>query len=232
MRFLHLADLHIGKKLYEYSLLDDQKTVLEQALETIQNYHCDEVIIAGDVYDKPTPSVEAMEVVSEFLTSLSNMNIPVSIISGNHDSAGRISYFSELLKRSNITVTTEFNGKLQPVKSPESDIQIYLLPFITPQRVRPFYPDDSLTTYEEAVKIVLEHSHIDKSKVNILVAHQFITGGKTSDSEEFSVGGLDNVSADIFSDFDYVALGHLHSPQYLRKGNGQIFRLSAEIFHL
>ncbi len=214
MRFLHLADLHIGRKLKEYSLLDDQKKVLDQAIDVIKKYHCDEVLIAGDVYDKSNPSVEAMTLFDNFLTTLSNMKIPVSIISGNHDSAGRISYFSELLKRNNITVTTEFKGTLQAVKPSESDIQIYLLPFITPQRVRPFYPDDSFSTYEEAVKIVLDHSPIDKSKVNILVAHQFITGGKTCDSEEFSVGGQDNVSAEIFSDFDYVALGHLHEPQF------------------
>ncbi|MEE5992851.1 MAG: exonuclease SbcCD subunit D [Oscillospiraceae bacterium] len=213
MRFLHLADLHIGKKLYEYSLLDDQKRVLEQALQVVQDCHCDEVIIAGDVYDKPNPSVEAMQVFSGFLASLSNMGIPVDIISGNHDSAGRISYFSELLKYHHITVTTEFNGKLQAVKSPEEDIQIYLLPFLTPQRVRSVYQGIPFTTYEEALKIVLDHSPIDKSKVNILVAHQFITGGITSESEEFSVGGLDNINAEIFADFDYVALGHLHAPQ-------------------
>ena len=214
MRFLHLADLHIGKKLYEYSLLDDQRKILEQALEVVNDCCCDEVIIAGDVYDKPTPPVEAMEVFSEFLTNLSNMNIPVSIISGNHDSAGRISYFSELLKRSQITVSTEFTGTLQAVKPPESEIQIYLLPFMTPQRVRSVYQGIPFTTYQEAVKIVLDHSPIDKSKINILVAHQFITGGKTCESEEFSVGGLDNINAEIFSDFDYVALGHLHAPQF------------------
>ena len=213
MRFLHLADLHIGKKLYEYSLLDDQKKVLEQALQIIDDCRCDEVIIAGDVYDKSNPSVEAMQVFSGFLASLSNMGIPVDIISGNHDSAGRISYFSELLKYHHITVTTEFNGKLQAVKSPEEDIQIYLLPFLTPQRVHSVYQGIPFTTYEEALKIVLDHSPIDKSKVNILVAHQFITGGITCESEEFSVGGLDNINAEIFSDFDYVALGHLHQPQ-------------------
>lgn len=217
MRFLHLADLHIGKKLYEYSLLDDQKQVLAQALEVIKEHHCDEVIIAGDVYDKPTPSVEAMEVFSGFLASLNNMNIPVSIISGNHDSAGRISYFSELLKRNNITVTTDFDGTLQAVKPPESEIQIYLLPFVTPSRIRSIYQGIPFTTYEEAVKIVLENSPIDKSKVNILVAHQFITGGKICESEEFAVGGLDNMSAEIFSDFDYVALGHLHAPQFCER---------------
>ena len=214
MRFLHLADLHIGKKLYDYSLLDDQKKVLEQALEVVKDYNCDEVIIAGDVYDKSTPSVEAMDVFSGFLESLNHMNIPVSIISGNHDAAGRISYFSGLLKQNHITVTTEFDGRLQMVKPPESEIQIYLLPFITPQRVRSVYQGVPFTNYEEAIKIVLDHSPIDKSKVNILVAHQFITGGITCESEEFSVGGLDNINAEIFSDFDYVALGHLHAPQF------------------
>lgn len=212
-RFLHLADLHIGKRIGEYSLLDDQRVVLEQALSIVQTEHCDEVLIAGDVYDKPQPPVEAMALFDDFLTRLADLNVPVSVISGNHDAAGRISYFSRLLEHRGITVPRPFDGKLQPVKSPDAPIQIWLLPFITPQRVRAVCPEDKLDTYEDAVRCVLDRSPIDKTKINILVAHQFITGGVTSDSEEFAVGGLDNVGAEVFRDFDYVALGHLHQPQ-------------------
>ena len=210
-RLLHLADLHLGKRIGDYSLLDDQRAVLEQALTAAQG--CDEVIIAGDVYDKPQPPVEAMALFDDFLTKLSALHRPVSIISGNHDAAGRISYFSQLLAPQGITVPREFNGTLQPVKPADAPLQIWLLPFVTPARVRAFYPEQKPETYEDAVRCVLSRSPIDKTKINVLAAHQFITGGATCDSEEFAVGGLDNISAALFDDFDYVALGHLHQPQ-------------------
>ena len=210
-RFLHLADLHIGKKLGDYSLLNDQKNVLEQALAVAEG--CDGVFIAGDVYDKPNPSVEAMAVFDSFLTELAGKQKPVYIISGNHDSAGRISYFGKLLESSRITVSAPFSGELQSVSFPEEDnIQIWLLPFLTPSRVREFFKEEKINSYEDAVRTVLAHAPVNPEKINILLAHQFITGGQISE-EEFAVGGLDNISSEVFADFDYVALGHLHCPQ-------------------
>ncbi|MBD5142125.1 MAG: exonuclease SbcCD subunit D [Ruminococcus sp.] len=209
-KFLHLADLHIGKKLGDYPLLEDQKQVLQQALEIAKT--CDEILIAGDIYDKSNPSTEAMTVFDEFLTKLHELAKPVYLISGNHDASGRISYFGKLLEKNQITVSFPFTGKLQVVTAPDDEIQIYLLPFITPSKVKEFYKNEKIESYQDAVEIVLKHSEISQDKINILVAHQFITGGTKSD-EEFSVGGLDNINASVFDMFDYVALGHLHKPQ-------------------
>ena len=209
-KFLHLADLHIGKKLGDYTLLEDQKSVLKQALAVAQD--CDEILIAGDVYDKSNPSTEAMAVFDEFLTELCNMHKPVYIISGNHDASGRISYLGKLLTRNQVIVPEKFNGTLQAVSDPNDEIQIYLLPFVTPAKVRNLYKEETIHSYQDAVETVLKHSEISDQKINILVAHQYITGGIKSE-EEFSVGGLDNINHSVFDQFDYVALGHLHQPQ-------------------
>ncbi len=209
-RFLHLADLHIGRKLGDYQLLPDQEKVLEQACEAAKD--CEAVLIAGDVYDKPNPSAEAMKVFDDFLTKLCQMGKQVYLISGNHDSAGRISYLGRLLESSRVTVSAPFTGVLQAASQPEDEVQIWLMPFLTPNRVREFYPEEKINSYEDAVRVVLEHSPLNPEKINLLIAHQFITGGQTSE-EEFAVGGLDNISAELFREFDYVALGHLHMPQ-------------------
>ncbi|MDE6730215.1 MAG: exonuclease SbcCD subunit D [Oscillospiraceae bacterium] len=213
-KFLHLADLHIGKKLGDYSLLEDQKFVLRQAVEVAKNENCDGILIAGDIYDKANPGTEAMAVFDEFLTELCNLHKPVYLISGNHDAPGRISYLGKFLAGNQIIVPEKFTGTLQAVSDPDDEIQIYLLPFITPARVREFYknPDEKLNSYQDAVKIILKHSEIPDHKINILVAHQYITNGIKSE-EEFSIGGLDNIDSSVFDQFDYVALGHLHRPQ-------------------
>ena len=207
---MHLADLHIGKKLGDYPLLSDQEKVLAQACQAAKD--CEAVLIAGDVYDKPNPSAEAMKVFDDFLTKLCQMGKQVYLISGNHDSAGRISYLGRILESSRITVSAPFTGVLQAACKPEDEIQIWLMPFLTPNRVRECYPQEKINSYEDAVRIVLAHSRLNPEKINLLMAHQFITGGQTSE-EEFAVGGLDNISADLFREFDYVALGHLHMPQ-------------------
>ncbi|MDE5884166.1 MAG: exonuclease SbcCD subunit D [Oscillospiraceae bacterium] len=212
VKFLHLADLHIGKKLGDYSLLEDQKNVLRQALTAAQN--CDGVLIAGDIYDKANPGTEAMAAFDEFLTELCYLHKPVYLISGNHDASGRISYLGKLLAGNQIIVPEKFNGTLQAVSNPDDEIQIYLLPFITPAKVRDFYknPDQKINSYQDAVKTILEQSEISDHKINILIAHQYITNGIKSE-EEFSIGGLDNIDSSVFDKFDYVALGHLHQPQ-------------------
>ncbi|MBQ9110325.1 MAG: exonuclease SbcCD subunit D [Oscillospiraceae bacterium] len=217
MKFLHLADLHLGKRLHDYSLLDDQQEVLAQALQTAKDKQCDAVLIAGDVYDRAAPSVDAMCLFDSFLTGLCEAGLPSYIISGNHDAAGRISYFSGLLEKSGVHVSAAFDGKLQSFASPDGSVLIHLLPFIRPMDVRRCYPEEEIATYEDAVKAVLAHSPIDQSRVNLLVSHQFITGASTCESEEFAIGGLDNIGAEVFDAFDYVALGHLHQPQSCRR---------------
>lgn len=213
IRFLHLADLHIGRRLHGYSLLDDQRKVLNQACIAVQRYHCDCVILAGDIYDKPNPSIEALALFNEFMQKLTSLGVPVYMISGNHDAAARIAYFADILRWCGIFTPSEFEGKLLSLPLGDTGVTIHLMPFLRPSDVRPFYPDLKIETYEDAVSAVLRYSLIDSNQVNVLVCHQFVSGGSTCESEEFAVGGLDNVSAELFREFDYVALGHLHRPQ-------------------
>lgn len=213
MRFLHLADLHLGKRLNDVELLEDQKYALKQAIDLNDRY--DAVLISGDVYDKQDPKAEAMTLFDNFVTSLVNMDKKVFIISGNHDSDQRISYFSNLLEHNNVFFSKRFEGVLQTitVNDEYGEIDIHLLPFIKPIVVKKIYPDEVIKTYEDAVDVVLQRSKIDTNKRNIILTHQFITGSERSESEEYSVGALDNISAELFDNFDYVALGHIHKPQ-------------------
>ena len=219
MKFLHTADLHLGRRLNDIPLLEDQKAVLDQITKTAYAERVDAVIIAGDIYDKSMPGGDAMGVFDSFISGLAGNDISVFMISGNHDSGERISYFSELIRRAGIYTSDAFDGKLQTVKMEDEfgNLNIHLLPFIRPLQVRRFYPDEEINSYEDAVKVVLANSDVDHNERNILVCHQFITGGEVSDSEEFAVGGLDCISGSLFDDFDYVALGHLHKPQKVRR---------------
>lgn len=212
MRFLHLSDLHLGRRLGDYSLLSDQRNALYQAIDAVREHECGAVIIAGDVYDKPSPSAEAMSLLNEFLSALVAMNVQVYMISGNHDSADRISYYGDIISSCGIHVSKPFNGTIEPIEAGEN-VKIYLMPFIRPVNVRGYFPESKIVSYEDAVKAVIGLLNPDKSAINILVAHQFITGAETCDSEEFAVGGLDNIGAEVFDDFDYVALGHIHRAQ-------------------
>lgn len=211
-KFLHLADLHLGKRLCEYSLLDDQSAVLRQAVDTAIAAHCDGVLIAGDIYDKPNPAAEAMTCFNAFLTALTAAGIAVYMISGNHDSAARIAYYGDLIAPCGIYTARPCDGTLQSIDVDDT-ITIHLLPFVRPTAVRPFFPDQKLTTYEDAVRAVLDASPLDTRRVNVLLCHQYIAGATCCDSEELAIGGLDSISASVFEAFDYVALGHLHQPQ-------------------
>lgn len=215
MKFLHLADLHLGKRLNDFSFLEDQVRLLCQVEEIARSERADAVLIAGDVYQKASPQSEAMAAFDQFITRLKEMGLAVFVISGNHDSAQRISYFSSLLKSSGVYVSEAFDGRLQQVllQDEHGEIAVSLLPFLKPIQVRRFYPDEKIETYQDAVQAVLRHSPVDTAKRNVLVCHQFITGAEISDSEEKTVGGLDNIDAAVFADFDYVALGHIHKPQ-------------------
>jgi len=215
MRFLHVADLHLGKQMNDLSLLPDQEAVLDQIASMADRERADAVLIAGDVYQRSSPQAEAMALFDDFVSRLVAMNKKVFIISGNHDSAPRISYFSALIKNSGVYVTEAFEGKMQSVSLQDAygEIVVWLLPFLRPAQVKRWLPEEKIATYQDAVEAVLRQTPLDPRKRNVLVCHQFITGSETSDSEERAVGGLDNVDAQVFDAFDYVALGHIHKPQ-------------------
>ena len=208
MKFVHLADLHIGKRVNEFSMIEDQKYILKKILNIIDEQKPDGVIIAGDVYDKSVPSAEAVELFDDFLFSLSKREIKVFVISGNHDSAERIAFGGRLMDKSGIYMSPVYNGKIEPITMTDDfgEVKVYMLPFVKPSNVRAFYPDREISSYTDALKVAVEEMKIDASKRNILVTHQFVTGASRTDSEEISVGGTDNVDAAVFEDFDYVAL--------------------------
>ena len=219
MKFLHIADLHLGKRLNGVSFLEDQIFLLNQISALAEAEHADAVVIAGDVYQKASPQSEAMAAFDAFVTRLAAAGIRVLVISGNHDSAQRISYFSALVRNAGVYVSEEFTGTVQTVALSDAfgEVRFGLLPFLKPIQARRFYPDEKIETYEDAVRAVLRHSPVDPAARNVLVCHQFVTGAETCDSEETAVGGLDCVDASAFDDYDYVALGHIHGPQRLKR---------------
>lgn len=214
MKFIHLSDLHLGKRVHEYSMIEDQKHILNQIIETIDNEKPDGVIIAGDVYDKQVPSAEAVQLFDEFLVNLAKRKLEVFVISGNHDSPERIAFGSRLMDASGIHMSPVYNGDITPtiMTDEHGKLNVYMLPFVKPAHVRCF-SDAEINSYTDAIKAAIDKMNINPNERNILVSHQFVTGAKRSESEEISVGGLDNVDASVFEQFDYVALGHIHSPQ-------------------
>ena len=223
MKLIHLSDLHLGKRVNEFPMLEDQKEILQQILAIIEEERPNAVMIAGDVYDKSVPSAEAVEVFDEFLVQLASRSQQVFIISGNHDSAERLAFAGRLIDASGIHLAPVYKGDIQPMclKDEFGEVCIYMLPFVKPANVRRYFPDKEIGSFEDAMRAVVESMAIDPEKRNILITHQFVTGAQVSDSEELSVGGTDQVSADVFQQFDYVALGHLHRPQTI-KGNAII----------
>ena len=215
MKIIHLADLHIGKRVNEFSMIDDQKYILNQILEIIDKEKPDAVIIAGDVYDKQVPSIEAVELLDSFISDISKRKTTTFIISGNHDSAERLAFGSSLMAMGKIYISPVYNGKISKytLKDDFGSANFYLLPFVKPSHVKRFFPDEKIESYTDAIKVVVDNLKLDTSEINILIAHQFVTGASRTESEEISVGGLDNVDASVFEDFDYVALGHIHRPQ-------------------
>lgn len=215
MKFIHLSDLHIGKRLCEYSLIDDQRYILNQILDIIKEEEPDGIIIAGDVYDKSIPSEEAVELFDEFLYELSVLPAETFIISGNHDSAERLSFAGRIIDASGVHISHVYDGVFKPYKLYDEfgPVNVYMLPFVKPANVRRFFPDDEIQSYTDAVDVAIKNMYINKDERNVLVTHQFVTGAVRSESEDISVGGTDNVDARVFEKFDYVALGHIHNPQ-------------------
>lgn len=255
MRFMHLADLHIGKKVNGFSMLEDQRFVLEQVLKIASEQSLDGVILAGDIYDKSVPAGEAVQMLDWFLTKLTEQELPVYMVSGNHDSAERLAFGANLMKKSGVYVASIYDGNLDLIvlEDEYGTLNLYLLPFVKPVHVRramrkvaeesgtvnmdvwssgePMAEgaecygeadsdtglEDEIKTYDDAIAKVLEMAGIDESKRNLLVAHQLVTGAARCDSEDVSVGGIDNINAELFKDFDYVALGHIHGPQCMTR---------------
>ena len=281
MKFIHLADLHIGKRVNAFPMLEDQRYILKQILTILREEQPDGgVILAGDIYDKAIPSAEAVELFDEFLTQLAALRLRVFIIAGNHDSPERIAFGNRLMDRSGIYLSPVYDGHVKritcrdtasavtlsaanavdpnagtrPVTSAPATlsaanavdpnagthsvesastsaaastcppVDVYLLPFLKPANVRRFYPEETIESYTDAIRVAIAHMDIDPTHRNILVTHQFVTGASRSDSEDISVGGSDNVDASVFAPFDYVALGHLHGPQQMGEEGGPIIR--------
>lgn len=219
MRFLHLSDLHLGKRVNEFSMLEDQAYILKEILNIIDEQKVEAVLVAGDVYDKVIPSAEAVRLLDDFLTRIAARELPVFLISGNHDSAERVAFGSRLMSSRQIYLSPVFESDVEPITISDryGEINIYMLPFVKPSLVKRVYPEEEIITYQDAVNAAVQHMQIDTDKRNILLAHQFVTGAARCDSEELSVGGVDDVDASIFDGFDYVALGHLHGPQKIGK---------------
>lgn len=215
MKILHLSDLHLGKRVNEFSMIEDQDYILKEILKIIDQEQIETIIIAGDIYDKPVPPAEAVELFDDFLVQLSSRRLHVFVISGNHDSAERIAFGGRLMDQSGIHVSPVYNGSIVPIKLNDAygDISFYMLPFIKPVHVRRYYPETLIETYTDAMRVVIQNMHVNTSKRNILISHQFVTGSLRSDSEDITVGGTDNVDSSVFEGFDYVALGHIHRAQ-------------------
>ena len=215
MKLIHLSDLHIGKRVNETSMIEDQAYILDRIIEIIESEYADAVLIAGDVYDKSVPSAEAVMLFDDFLCRLAKMNLPTLIISGNHDSPERLAFGNRLMEGSGIYISSVYDGNIQPITLKDSygDVDFWLLPFIKPAHVKRYFPDAGIESYTDALRTAINQMNVDTSKRNVLITHQFVTGAATCESEEISVGGSDNVDADVFECFDYVALGHLHGPQ-------------------
>lgn len=224
MKFLHISDLHLGKRINEFSMMEDQIFILNQILEIAQTRQADGVIIAGDIYDKPVPPAEAVKVFDLFLTKLADQKIKVFAVSGNHDSPERIAFGAQLMNRRGVYVSPVYDGNAAKVVLTDDygELHLHLLPFLKPTIVRHVLEkerneEELPQSYHEAVKAAVDRIEVDTEKRNILIAHQFVTGAGRCDSEDVSVGGLDNVDAEIFEAFDYVALGHIHSPQAVKR---------------
>ena len=215
MKFMHLSDLHIGKRVNEYSMMDDQKYILSQIVRLLDEEKPDAVLIAGDIYDKSIPGADAIMLFDRFLTQVSERKVPVFLISGNHDSQERLAFGRDILSHSHIYISEVFRGKIEKITKEDEygPIHFYLIPYLKPAVVKHYMPEADITDYQSAMEAVIGSLEIEYRERNVFLVHQFLTGALRSESEEVSVGGLDDISAEIFEGIDYVALGHIHKPQ-------------------
>ena len=221
MKIMHLGDLHIGKSLGDFDLYEDQKYILEQILNLIKEKSVDTLLIAGDVYDKAVPGEKSVQLLDYFLKRLVTAGIKTYMISGNHDSDERLNFGSSLFESNHIYINSKFNGILKKYSLYDEfgELNIYLLPFVKASQVQHFFPEEKIDSYDMAVRTILKHSDFDACKRNILVAHQFVAGKddpEIAGSEGLSVhnvGMVEKIGYGSLAEFDYVALGHIHSPQ-------------------
>lgn len=219
MKFIHLADLHIGKRVNGFSMMEDQRYILDRILEIARREQADGLLLAGDLYDKQVPPAEAVSLLDSFLTAAAEENMAVFAVAGNHDSAERMAFGAQLMSSRGVYLSPVYEGKTTCITLEDEwgEVCVHLLPFIRPAAARHVFTEEKIESYQDAVSAVVRHMEIDPAKRNVLVAHQFVTGASRCESEEVSVGGLDNVDAAVFDAFDYVALGHIHSPQHIRR---------------
>ncbi len=225
MKILHTSDLHLGKNLSEESFYEDQKYILDEIINIVTEKKINVVLIPGDIYDKSIPSSDASMLFDNFLTRLSKMNVKVLVTSGNHDSNERLSYGSKIFNEFNIHIVTSYEGQIEKVSI--DDVDFYLLPFLKPFHLKHLMDEteyENIKNSNDMMKWILEREKIDKNKKNILLAHQFVMwDGKMPeqcDSESISfnsVGTLDAIDVNLLDDFDYVALGHIHRPQKIKR---------------
>ena len=215
MKFIHLSDLHLGKRVNEFSMLEDQQYILTEILRIIDSERPDAVLIAGDVYDKSVPSAEAVGLLDDFLCRLAKRKLHIFLISGNHDSPERIAFAGRLMETAGVHLSPVYDGKVAPtvLEDEHGPVNIWMLPFLKPAHVRRFFPEAEIETYTDALRTAVDALELDRTRRNVLITHQFVTGAARSESEELSVGGSDNVDAAVFDGVDYVALGHIHGPQ-------------------
>ena len=215
MKLIHLSDLHLGKRVNDFPMLEDQAYILDRILEIIDAEQPEAVLIAGDVYDKTIPSSEAVALLDDFLVKLADRSLAVLLISGNHDSPERLAFANRLMEGRGVYIAPVYHGEVTPVTLEEVHglVDFWLLPFLKPVHLRRFFPEEGVESYTDAMACAIRHMPLDPTRRNVLVTHQFVTGAERCESEEVSVGGADNVDASVFAPFDYVALGHLHGPQ-------------------
>lgn len=215
MKFIHISDLHLGKRVNEYSMIEDQEYILKKILRILDEEQADGVLIAGDVYDKSVPSAEAVALFDDFLYRLSTRNVQVFIISGNHDSPERLAFASRLIDGSGVHLSPVYQGSVSPIVLQDGfgALNVYMLPFVKPTHVRRFYETEPIESYTDALRVAISQMRVNDRERNVLITHQFVTGSSRCDSEEISVGGTDNVDVSVFDCFDYVALGHIHGAQ-------------------
>ena len=215
MKFIHLSDLHLGKRVNEFNMLEDQQFILTRILNIIDDEKPDAVLIAGDVYDKSVPSAEAVALLDDFLCRLAKRDLPIFLISGNHDSPERLAFAGRLMEGAGVHLSPVYSGRVEPTVLADEfgPVSVWMLPFLKPAHVRRFFPKADIESYTDALQVAVDALGMDRSQRNILLTHQFVTGAARSESEELSVGGSDNVDASVFDGIDYVALGHIHGPQ-------------------
>ena len=215
MKLMHLSDLHLGKRVNEFSMLEDQKYILNEIVQIVINEAVETVLISGDVYDKSVPPGQAVTLFDDFLTRLQELQCTVFFVAGNHDAPERLAFAGRLLEHSRVYLSPVFDGTMtcRTLCDAHGEVDVWLLPFVKPAAVRPFYPDDAIESYQDAVAAVLKRNPPHEGRRSILLAHQFVTGAKTGGSEELSIGGAENIDGALFDAYDYVALGHIHSAQ-------------------